>query len=233
MRWLKPSVFVLAAGALSAAALFSQNAGQKPTPQPAKKFPSAGLDRIDHHLTIDLMARGRDGKPDTLLETLTFEGRMLIQRGDPYASAAGVSEVAFRVQTWEATAWSDKLECVILYRTGDNPQPLSRITAETKRASFPATFDFQLDFDATVCGVTFVKKHHGRPKGHGFLEVPPTGNRRTSPTITSFEDAVIEGDHPKYGRIYFKPRNCNDQSGRTVHTFTAEQKKNLDLPKAE
>jgi hypothetical protein len=49
----------------------------------------------------------------------------------------------------------------------------------------------------------------------------------------SFEDSVIEGEHPKYRTIYFKPRNCNDQSGRTLHSFTAEQKKNLDLPRAE
>lgn len=231
MRWLKLSFLVLAAGILLAATPPTKPAASKPTAT-AKKFPPAGLDRIDHQLVIDLLARGRDGKPDTRLESLTFAGRMLIERGDPYVTSAGLPQVAFRVQTWEASAWSNALGCVILYRTGDNPQPLSRITAETKRASFPATFDFELDFDATVCGVTFVKKHHGRPKGHGFQEVPPTGNRSTSPTITSFEDSVIEGQHPKYGTIYFKPRNCNDQSGRTVHTFTAEQKKVLDLPRA-
>ena len=233
MRWLQLFVLVLAAGTPLAATSPSAPDAETSAARTSRGFPAAGLDRLDHEVVIDLWVRGREGKPDTLLESLSFEGRMLIERGDPYTTETGVREVAFRVQTWEATAWSDALGCVIVYRTGDLRQPLSRITAEAKGADFPATFDFNLDFSATVCEAIWIEPHHGRPKGHGFMEVPPSGNRRTSPTITSFEDTVIEGDHPKYGTLYFKPKSCNDRSGTTLHTFTAEEKKNLDLPRAE
>lgn len=198
----------------------------------AGTFPPAGIDQIDHEIQIDLLQRGVDGAPDKVLETLTFRGRMIVERGDPYVNSSGRREISFVVTRWEATAWSNVLSSLVVYKLAEPPQPPSFITAETTTADFPATFDFNLHFEAQAYGQILIHRHHGRPKGHGFMEVPPSGNRPTSPTITSFESTVIEGDHPQLGVIYFKPKNCNDQGGRTLHTFTAKEKENLKLPAA-
>ncbi len=202
-----------------------------PTPTPAPgSFPSAGIDQIDHDLQIDLMQRGSDGTSDKLLETLSFRGRMTIERGDPYTNGSGFREISFLVTRWEATAWSNALKSMVVYQLSSGAQPPSFITAETKGTDYPATFDFHLYFDATAYNTLLILRHHGRPKGHGFMEVPPSGNRPTSPTISSFEPEVIEAEHPQFGTIYFRPRNCNDGGSQTLHTFTAEEKSSLKLP---
>jgi len=230
-----PSILVVAALAGLSLAGWSPQA-QRPAPtEPTKPtgFPAAGIDRIDHELRVDLFQRGAQGGKDKLLETLNFSGRMMIERGDPYRTAAGVREIPFVITRWEATAWSKALGSLVVYRLSDSPQPRSAITAETKRGDYPATFAFNLEFDATAYGQTLVRRHHGRPEGHGFGVVPPGPIRRLSPTIQKFEDKLIEAEHPKYGRIYFKPKDCNDQNGKTLHNFSEEEKKNLKLPAAK
>ncbi|HEX7185414.1 MAG TPA: hypothetical protein VF756_26555 [Thermoanaerobaculia bacterium] len=216
---------------LSGNALFALDSATAVVPVPVSgTFPLAGIDQIDHDLQIDLFQRGAEGAPDTLLETLSFRGRMTIERGDPYISSSGFREVSFVVTRWEATAWSNALGSMVVYRLSPGAQPPSYITAETRTSDYPATFDFNLYFDATAYGMILIERHHGRPKGHGFMEVPPSGNRPTSPTITSFEPYVIEGEHPQYGTIYFRPRNCNDSGSQTLHTYTAAEKASLKLP---
>lgn len=218
---------------LAGSALFALDSAAVPVPASAPgSFPPAGIDQIDHDLQIDLMQRGSDGAPDTLLESLSFRGRMTIERGDPYTNGSGLREISFLVTRWEATAWSNALGSMVVYQLSPGAQPPSFITAETKTADYPATFDFHLYFDATAYGTILILRHHGRPKGHGFMEVPPSGNRPTSPTIYSFEPEVIEGEHPQLGTIYFKPRNCNDSGSQTLHTFTAEEKASLKLPQS-
>ena len=214
---------------LMGGALFGLDSASATAPAPGS-FPAAGIDQIDHEIQIDLFQRGTDGTADRLLETLTFRGRMLIERGDPYMSSSGFRQVRFAVTRWEATAWSNALSSLVVYKLSSASQPPSFITADTKTSDFPATFDFNLLFDASAYGRILIERHHGRPKGHGFMEIPPSGNRPTSPTITSFEPYVIEGDHPQYGTIYFRPRNCNDSGSVTLHTYTAAEKQNLKLP---
>jgi len=226
----KTSAFALLAGlCLGSASLAAATPGV-PAPGTAGAFPSAGIDQVDHEITIDLFQRIPNGTADKLLETLTFRGRMVLERGDAYVNSSGFREIAFVVNRWEATAWSKALSSMVVYRLNEGTQPASYITAETTTADFPATFDFNLNFEASAYGTILRPRHHGRPKGHGFMEIPPTGNRPTSPTLASFETTLITADHPTLGTIYFKPRHCNDQGGTTLATYTAAEKANLKLP---
>lgn len=194
-----------------------------------KTFPSAGIDLIEHDLTVGLFAPG-PGSGGRLVETLEFDGRMLIERGDPFVNPEGLRQIDFQVLSWEAVAWSDALQTLVVYSTreGVDQQP-SSIVAQQPEADFPATFIFKVFFDATAFGTVFFKDHHGMPVGHDFFEVPPTGHRRRSPTITTFETEIIEIDHPELGRISFRPIDCKDREGKTLVTFTPDQKKDLNL----
>ena len=144
---------------------------------------------------------------------------MLLQRGEPYTNEAGYRQIDFTVKTWEAIAWSKALGTPLIYRLSpDVQQEKSSIVAETKERDFPATFEFNVIFDAFAHDRLVMRQHHGRPEGGGFHRVPPDGNRRYSPTITRFEDAVIEVDHPQLGRLRFRPKDCNDQNSRTFQS---------------
>lgn len=184
-------------------------------PQPGV-FPPAGIDLVTHELTIDVLQVLDDGTEGALLETLKFTGNMLLERTDPVVNEQGFRQINFVVQSWEAHAFSNALDTVITYRLSEGDQESSTIVAQQKDRDFPATFTFNVIFDAIAYGNIFFPRHHGRPWWHDFFEVPPSGNRRTSPTILGFETARIEMDHPGLGRILFKPRNCNDSGGQTI-----------------
>jgi len=190
------------------------------TPEPMETFPPAGTDLVHHDLRIDVF-QVSDGQ-ETLLETLTFDGRMLLERGDPYVNQYGVRQVDFEVESWEAVTWSEALDTSVIYRSviGEE-QPTSSIVAEKPGQDFPATFTFNVVFDAYAGGALVHRRHHGRPEGGGFLVVPPNGDRRLSPTITAFEQTQIEIEHPELGLLRFKPRDCNDRESTTLSTASA------------
>lgn len=179
-------------------------------------FPPAGIDLVTHELTIDVLRVRDDGSEGELVETLEFTGNMLLERSAPVVNDQGFRQINFVVQSWEAHAFSKALDTVITYRLSEGDQENSTIVAQQKDRDFPATFTFNVIFDAIAYGAVFFPRHHGRPWWHDFFEVPPSGNRRTSPTILGFETARIEMDHPGLGRILFKPRNCNDSGGTTI-----------------
>ena len=185
------------------------------------EFPTAGIDIVEHELTVDMMQV--DGK-QKLLESLVFKGRMTLQRSNPHQVArgrdAGKSKIEFDVITWVASAFSEKLQTEILYiLSEDVKQKPSTITAEQTGRDFPAEFVFNVTFDARANNKTIKRRHHGRPHGKGFRRVPPDGNRRNSPTITGFESNYIQLKHPVYGTLRFVPRDCNDNNGVTVVSF--------------
>lgn len=187
------------------------------------EFPPAGTDRVRHELRIALLEADAAGN-ERELEILQFAGQMTLERGNPYVNQQGLRQVDFVVTSWAASAYSRTLGQEILYVLSPDVerQPASSITAEQRGSDFPATFDFNVVFDARVNNQVVHRRHHGRPKGHGFRVVPPTGDRATSPTITEFEDTVIRVPFP--GRetfLVFRPRDCNDQSGETVQTAAA------------
>jgi hypothetical protein len=193
-------------------------------------FPSAGLDVMTHQLTVGLYQVGPSGQLGSLLETIEFKGRMLIERSDPFENQdLGRRQVEFVVKSWEADGWSDKLNTLVVYKLSDVDQKPSTITAEQKESDFPATIHFRVTFDAYAYDEPFELTYEGEPTGPLFMEVPPSGNRRTSPTITKFDTGRIETDHPTFGRIRFVPIACNDESGETIATFTEEQKRLLKL----
>jgi hypothetical protein len=197
--------------------------GGTTTDEPMDSFPPAGIDRVRHDLRIALLEDDGSGN-EVELEVLTFEGHMTLERGDPYTNDAGVRQIDFAVVSWSATAWSGVLQQEILYVLSEDVerQPVSTITAEQKDRDFPATFEFNVIFDARANNRPVHRGHHGRPFGHGFRVVPPTGNRLTSPTITGFEDAVIRVQHPeRRTTLIFRPRDCNDQASETVATRAA------------
>lgn len=194
-------------------------------------FPKAGVDVINHKVTIGLHRVDESGKQGPLLETLEFKGRMLVERGDPYVNAEGLREISFVVKNWEAFAWSDRLNSMVVYSLADVPQKISTITAQQKGSDYPARFHFIVTFHANAFGETITDDPYpGEPQGEGFMEVPPSGNRRTSPALSKFESTRIETDHPTLGRIMFVPLTCGDEEGLTLVTYTDEQKKTLRLP---
>lgn len=193
-------------------------------------FPSAGMDVITHQITVGLYQIGPNDELGSLLETLTFKGRMLIERADPYMDDdLGRRKIDFVVKSWEADAWSEKLNTLVVYKLSDVEQKFSTITAEQKETDYPATIHFRVTFDAYAYGEPFELVYEGEPYGPLFMEVPPSGNRRTSPTITKFDTGKIETDHPTLGRLRLVPIACDDEGGETLVTYTEEQKKLLKL----
>ncbi|HEX2253027.1 MAG TPA: hypothetical protein VHQ65_07155 [Thermoanaerobaculia bacterium] len=184
-------------------------------------FPAAGLDVVDHTLRVAIHQVATDGTK-TPLETLTFRGRLLLERSDPYINADNRQHIDFQVKSWEANAYSSKLGTLVTYRL--NPavqQKLGSIEAQQVGSAFPATFTFKLTFDAIAYGSTFVEAFEGEPILENFLEVPPSGNRRTSPTVTRFESHRVMMQHPELGTLEFTPLDCEDESGDVLQTFAA------------
>lgn len=197
-------------------------------------FPGAGIDMISHKVLIDLHQVEKDGQPGALVESLTFSGRMLIERGDPYTRKDGFREIPFIVKSWEAVAWSEKLNSLVIYSLADVPQKTSTITAEQKGSDYPATFHFYVTFDANAFGQKLMMDPYtGEPIGVAFMEVPPSGNRRTSPALTQFETTRIHTEHPTLGKLMFIPRSCHDEEGLTMVAYSPDQKRALILPRGE
>lgn len=189
---------------------------------PMETFPPAGVDLVEHDLRVDVLQIDSSGR-EKLLETLTFEGRMLLERGDPYVNQQGLRQIDFVIKSWNAVAWSEALGTTVIYRSVvDAEQPISSIVAEQRESDFPATFAFNVIFDAIAGDRVVFPKHHGRPMGGGFHRVPPGGDREFSPTITGFERTTIELEHPAIGLLRFRPRDCNDRESRTLVTFQGE-----------
>jgi hypothetical protein len=207
------------------------------------RFPGPGIDLIHHEVSVNLFQVVN--KEEVLLETLNFQGRMLIERGKAYTNADGYRQVDFIALAWTATAWSKSLKQDILYiLSEDVEQPLSNIISETKKRDFPATIQFDLIFDVRVNNKTIIRQHKGRPKGHKFLTIPPAADTRTelSPTVSLFgaDDimdigvaATTKGEltyrhNPpasflakEGGMIQLRvlPIDCNDKAGTTLVSF--------------
>lgn len=179
-------------------------------------FPPAGIDIVYHDLRIRLDV-GDTGEGN---ETVTMYGKMVIRRGDPYRNKEGRAQIDFQVLSWEASGWSWLLNQALTYVLSEGvEQPTSTITAEQEGSDYPARFDFNVIFDARANNMTVFTQHQGRPEGHGFMTVPPNGDRRLSPTIRSFEDARVAVEHPSLGRIVAIPIDCNDQKSETLATL--------------
>jgi hypothetical protein len=151
------------------------------------RFPGPGIDLIHHEVAVNLFQVVN--KEEVLLETLNFQGRMLIERGKAYTNADGFRQIDFIALAWTATAWSKVLKQDILYILSEGvEQPTSNIIAETKTKDFPATIQFDLIFDVRVNNKTIIVQHKGKPKGHKFLTIPPAVDTRTdlSPTVSLF-----------------------------------------------
>ncbi|HEX7330774.1 MAG TPA: hypothetical protein VF290_04695 [Pyrinomonadaceae bacterium] len=206
------------------------------------RFPGPGIDLIHHEVAVNLFQIVNNEQ--VLLETLIFQGRMLIERGKAYTNADGFRQVDFIALAWTATAWSKSLKQDVLYiLSQDVEQPLSNIIAETKKRDFPATIQFDLIFDVRLNNKTIIRQHRGRPKGHKFLTIPPAVDTRTelSPTVSLFGaddimdvgigaddkgEVTITQNPPatflrEGGMIQLRvlPVDCNDKAGTTLVSF--------------
>lgn len=187
----------------------------RPPDDPGDSFPPAGVDIVSHMLRIRLDV-GKTGEGDEVVNML---GTMVIERGDPYSNEKGLRQVDFDVRAWQATGWSWTLKQVLTYVLSEGvEQPTSRIVAEQREGDFPATLQFNVIFDARVNNQLVFSNHEGRPEGHGFFAIPPSGNRRTSPRITTFEQTRIAVEHPSLGQMEAIPLDCNDLGSSTVAT---------------
>lgn len=215
------------------------------------RFPGPGIDLIHHEVSVNLFQVVN--KEEVLLETLNFQGRMLIERGKAYTNSDGFRQVDFIALAWTATAWSKSLKQDILYiLSQDVEQPVSNIISETKKSDFPATIQFDLIFDVRVNNKTIISQHKGRPKGHKFLTIPPAVDTRTelSPTVSLFgaddimdvgvgatetgEMRFVHNPTAKFmkeegGMIQLRvlPIDCNDKAGTTLVSFAE-----INLPAA-
>lgn len=187
----------------------------RPPEDPGDVFPPSGVDIVEHQLRVRLDV-GRTGEGN---ETVVMKGLMVIERGDPYTNAEELRQVDFTVRSWQAVGWSWTLGGVLTYvLTEDEEQPPSVIVSEQRESDFPATLQFNVVFDARLNNRLVARRHEGRPEGHGFHAIPPSGSRRSSPRITQFESARISVDHPSLGSIEAIPLDCNDLGSTTVAT---------------
>lgn len=185
----------------------------RPPDDPGDVFPPSGIDLVEHQLRIRLDV-GRTGRGD---EVIPMKGTMMIDRGDPYTNADGLRQIDFVVLSWMASGWSWTLQSVVTYvLSEDEEQPPSSIVSEQPDRDFPATLQFNVVFDARVNNRVVHRRHEGRPEGHGFFAIPPSGNRRTSPRMTVFEKARVAVDHPTLGIVEAIPLDCNDLGSTTV-----------------
>lgn len=185
----------------------------RPPEDPGDVFPPAGIDMVEHQLRVRLDV-GRTGEGD---EIVAMKGLMVIERGDPYTNGEEMRQVDFKVRAWQAVGWSWTLKSVLAYVLSDNEdQPGSVIRSEQRESDFPATLQFNVVFDVRVNNMSVSRNHQGKPEGHGFFAIPPSGNRRTSPRMVKFETARIAVDHPDLGTIEAIPIDCNDLGSRTL-----------------
>ncbi len=212
------------------------------------RFPGPGIDLIHHEVAVNLfqVVNGEE----VLLETLNFQGRMLIERGKAYTNSDGYRQVDFISTSWTATAWSKSLKQDVLYILSEGAeQPIGTIVAETKGKDFPATIQFNVLFDVRVGNRTVIEQHEGRPAGHAFTTIPPASDVRTdlAPTMSLFgTDDIMDigvGANDR-GEMVFrrnppasfladgglillrvKPIDCNDKAGTTLVHFAE-----LNLP---
>jgi len=212
------------------------------------RFPGPGIDMIHHEVTVNLFQVVK--KEEVLLETLVFQGRILIERGKPFKNASGFRQIDFIVKGWTATAWSKALKQDILYILSEGTeQPTSTIISQTKQRDFPATIQFDLKFDVRVGNKTIVSNHEGRPEGHEFRTIPPASDTRTdlAPTVSLFghDDIMDIGvlaspagemrfmqnppasfmDEGGIIQLRILPIDCNDKAGTTLVSFAE-----LNLP---
>jgi hypothetical protein len=183
---------------------------------PATEFPRSGVDLVYHQLRVRLDV-GATGEGD---EVVVMSGKMLVLRQDPYVNDNGRKQIDFVVKSWEASGWSWTLKQVLTYvLSEDTDQPTSSIIAEQDDADFPATFVFNVIFDARVDNRTVFRQQHGKPEGAEFRAIPPNGDRRLSPTMRQFEDLRVAVEHPNLGKIEAIPLDCNDLGSRTIALF--------------
>lgn len=210
-------------------------------------FPSAGIDLIHHEVRVNIFQV--KNKKEYRLETVTFSGRMVIERGNPYKNKEGVSQVDFIVKSWVASTWSKSLKQQLIYSlSADTEQPMSQIIAGQKNADYPASIQFNVIFDAIANSRIIKPKHHGRPAATKFMSIPPAenGDVKLAPTMTTFGDddiidsfVVLRGGKVEFlsaneklsvkdARVLhlrIKPLDCNDKEGKTVVTFV-----DLEMP---
>lgn len=178
-----------------------------------EEFPPAGVDLVYHTLRVRLDV-GKTGQGDEIVDLF---GKMIVERGDPYADRDGRRTIDFVVRSWEASGWSWTLGQVLTYVLAEDvEQPTSSIVAEQEETPFPATFAFNVIFDVRANNVRVFGRQHGRPEGHGFMTIPPAGDRKLSPRITQFETNLVEVEHPQLGMIQAIPIDCNDQASITL-----------------
>ncbi len=209
----------------------------------AKGHLAPGIDIVHHILKVDVLQiqPGKKGgalptecqEPEDVgatahvLETLDFEGRMALERTIPTLDKQNRALTNFRVLTWQATSFSQKMQVDILYILSQDKQEMGEIRAAQEATGFPADFTFDLTFDARANNKTVVMRHHGMPKGHNFTSIPPT---LTSPAISQFEACYVQMNHPQFGLIRFVPKECNDKSGVTASPIPPERaEKTIDL----
>lgn len=176
------------------------------------QFPIGGIDNVQHDLRVLMTAESG------LEEIIELAGSMILQRSDPYFTEDKRRVIDFKVISWVASGWSDKLGAAMTYVLSENEdQPISTIEAEQPEQDFPAAFNFNVLFDVRVNNETVFRKLHGRPEGSHFRQVPPGGDRRLSPTITRFTDRnQVTIKHPEHGELLIKPLDCNDREGRIL-----------------
>ena len=176
------------------------------------QFPIGGIDSVQHDLRVLMTSESG------FEEVLELSGSMILQRSDPYMTKDDRRVIDFKVMSWVATGWSEKLGAVVSYvLTEGEDQPISTIEAEQPKQDFPASFNFNVLFDVRLNNETVFRKLHGRPEGTHFRQVPPTGDRALSPTITRFTDVnQVTVKHPEFGEIFVKPLDCNDREGRIL-----------------
>lgn len=193
---------------------------QPPTAAPRgpalDEFPPAGIDVVHHALRVRLDV-GATGTGD---ETVLLQGKMLVDRSDPYRNGDGVRQIDFHVRSWEAAGWSWTMKESLTYVLAENvEQPTSTIVAEQADSDYPAKFTFNVIFDVRSNNQVVFQRHHGTPEAPGFKTVPPSGEREFSPRITTFETTRVQVEHPDLGMVEAIPIDCNDLGSLTVATF--------------
>jgi hypothetical protein len=183
-------------------------------------FPRGGVDFIQHDLRIELSNQDRKYE-----EIVKLTGAMMIQRANPYRNKSGYRTIDFKVISWVASGWIESMGAAISYvSTEGEDQPVSTIESEQPKSDFPATFNFNVLFDVRINNELVFRRLHGRPKGLHFREVPPTGTRRLSPTITEFVDLdQVRVEFPRFGTIVARPIDCNDRGGKTLHRLPGRE----------
>lgn len=178
-----------------------------------KEFPKGGIDFVIHDLRVHFA--NEDGSFE---ETIEFSGAMMIQRSDPYRGKDKRTSIDFKALSWVASGWSEKLGVSIVYSLTEGiDQPVGRIYAEQTESDFPATFHFNVIFDILVNNEVVFRELHGEPVATRYMQVPPSGDRRLSPTVTRFEDKnEVTIRVPNIGILKGKPVDCNDRSGTTL-----------------